>query len=55
MTTKGAPIEAILPTEGSGWDMEATAIVKGTKKLDAAKTLADWAITKQANELYNNY
>ena len=29
--TKGAPIEIILPKEGSGWDMEATGIVKGTK------------------------
>ena len=32
--TKGAPIELILPKEGLGWDMEATAIVKGTKNLD---------------------
>ena len=33
--------------------MEATAIVKGTKKLSAAKKLVDWSITKKANELYN--
>ena len=31
--TKGAPIEVIIPKEGTGWDMEATGIVKGTKKL----------------------
>lgn len=55
LKTKGAPIDVILPTEGSGWDMEATAIVKGTKKSDAAKKLADWAVTRDANELYNNY
>jgi iron(III) transport system substrate-binding protein len=55
LKTKGAPIEVVLPKEGSGWDMEATAIVKGAKNLQAAKTLADWAVTKQANELYNNY
>lgn len=35
--------------------MEATAIIKGTKKLDAAKKLADWAVSREANELYNNY
>jgi len=50
--TKGAPIDLILPKEGLGSELEATAIVKGTKNLDAAKKLADWAVTKKANELY---
>jgi iron(III) transport system substrate-binding protein len=50
---KGAPIDIILPSEGIGWDMEATAIMKGTDKLDAAKKLADFAATVAANELYN--
>ncbi|MGE4635554.1 MAG: extracellular solute-binding protein [Arenicellales bacterium] len=44
---KGVPLEIIIPTEGIGWDMEATAIVKGTKKLDAAKTLVDWSTTRK--------
>ena len=50
---KGAPIEVIAPGEGVGWDLEAFAIVKGTKKLDAAKQLADWSVTRKANEIYN--
>ena len=50
----GAPIEIIVPTEGVGWDMEATAIVAGTDDLAAAKTLVDWTVTKEANELYNS-
>ena len=29
-----------------------TAIVKGTKNMEAARKLADWAVTKKANELY---
>ncbi|MBJ7536087.1 putative 2-aminoethylphosphonate ABC transporter substrate-binding protein [Marinomonas transparens] len=49
----GAPLDIVFPTEGLGWDMEATSIVKGTKKLDAAKTLVDWTISKTANEMYN--
>ncbi len=53
--TKGAPIDIILPPEGAGWDMEATAIVKGTKNLDAAKKLVDWSVTAKANEMYNKY
>lgn len=48
----GAPIAIVLPSEGLGWDMEATAILKTTKKVDAAKALADWAVSRQANELY---
>jgi len=48
----GAPIDIVLPREGLGWDMEATAILKTTKKPDAAKALADWAISREANELY---
>ena len=49
---KGAPIELIFPKEGLGWDLEAFAIHKGTKKLDAAKKLADWASSKDAMLLY---
>ncbi|MBS9716510.1 putative 2-aminoethylphosphonate ABC transporter substrate-binding protein [Pseudohalocynthiibacter aestuariivivens] len=49
----GAPIEIIVPTEGVGWDMEATAIVAGTDSLEAAQTLVDWSITRAANEMYN--
>lgn len=49
----GAPLEVIVPTEGVGWDMEATAIIAGTDDLAAAKTLVDWTVTKKANEMYN--
>jgi iron(III) transport system substrate-binding protein len=52
---QGAPIEIISPSEGIGWDMEALAIVKGTKKMEAAKKVADFAVTKAANELYSKY
>lgn len=50
----GAPIDIVLPKEGLGWDMEATAILKTTKKPEAAKLLADWAASRKANELYAN-
>ncbi|GAB4391484.1 MAG: putative 2-aminoethylphosphonate ABC transporter substrate-binding protein [Kiloniellaceae bacterium] len=50
----GAPLEIIVPEEGVGWDMEATAIVAGTANLEAAKTLVDWSITRKANEMYNS-
>jgi iron(III) transport system substrate-binding protein len=49
---KGGPIDLVFPKEGLGWDLEAFAIHKGTKKLDAAKKLADWASSKDAMALY---
>ena len=51
---KGAPVEIVIPSEGIGWDMEATAIMKGTKKLDAAKKLVDFTVSKDANVMYNS-
>lgn len=50
---KGAPVELIFPKEGLGWDIEASGIVKNTKKLDAAKKLMDWTATREANEAYS--
>ena len=49
---KGAPIDLVFPKEGLGWDLEAFAIHKGTKKLAAAQKLADWASSKDAMMLY---
>jgi len=49
---KGAPIDLVFPKEGLGWDLEAFGIHKGTKKLEAAKKLADWASSKDAMLLY---
>lgn len=48
----GAPIDLVFPKEGLGWDVEATAIVKGSKNLAAAKKLADWSASRSANLLY---
>ncbi|MGH7186007.1 MAG: putative 2-aminoethylphosphonate ABC transporter substrate-binding protein [Pseudomonadota bacterium] len=49
---EGAPLEIIIPSEGIGWDMEATAIMNGTDNPDAAKKLADFAASAAANQLY---
>jgi iron(III) transport system substrate-binding protein len=50
---QGAPIDVVIPSEGIGWDMEATAIVKGTDNPDAARTLVDWSVSEDANRMYN--
>jgi len=48
---QGASIEIIAPSEGVGWDLEAFAIVDGTRNLEAAQTLADWSISRQAKTI----
>jgi iron(III) transport system substrate-binding protein len=50
---KGAPINVIIPADGAGWDMEASAIIAGTDQLDAAQRVLDYSVTIAANELYN--
>lgn len=50
---QGAPLDIILPQEGLGWDIEATAIIKGTNKRDAAQKLADFSASKEAMKLYS--
>jgi iron(III) transport system substrate-binding protein len=49
---EGAPIDLVFPQDGLGWDVEATAVMQGTKNLEAARRLADWSASKGANELY---
>jgi iron(III) transport system substrate-binding protein len=54
MTKKsGAPIDIIFPTEGLGWDLESSGILKTTKKAEAAKALMDWMVTPEAMALYS--
>jgi iron(III) transport system substrate-binding protein len=51
----GSPVEVIFPKEGLGWEMEATAVVKGAKHLQGAQAVADFSASAEANALYNSY
>ncbi len=56
LANEGAPIEAVIPSEGIGWDMEASAIVAGTDEPEAAQALLDWAVSDAAMQIYaENY
>ncbi|HKM64567.1 MAG TPA: putative 2-aminoethylphosphonate ABC transporter substrate-binding protein [Acidisphaera sp.] len=55
LKNQGAPIDIIVPTDGVGYDLEGTAIVKGTSKLEAAQRLADFAVTADAAKLYGKF
>ena len=52
----GAPVVVVFPSEGSGWDVEANALMKKDEINPAAQTFLDWAISDEAMNLYkDNY
>jgi iron(III) transport system substrate-binding protein len=50
--TNGAPLEIVVPAGGTGWEMEATALVRGRPNAAAAKKVIDFTVSKDAHELY---
>ena len=46
-----APIEIVLPCEGTGYSVGAMSIVKGARNLDEAKKFYDWALTADAQTI----
>lgn len=48
----GQPVEVAFPAEGSGWDMEANALMKKPRIKNDAKLFLDWAISDAAMKLY---
>lgn len=49
---EGAPVEIVIPKEGVGWDVEASAIIAGTKQQAQAEAFVDWAMSADAMRLY---
>ena len=48
------PVKVVFPSEGSGWDLEANALMKKTAVNLAALTFLDWAISDEAMKLYQD-
>ncbi len=49
---KGEPVLTVFPKEGSGWDVEANALVKKPKIKGSARTFLDWAIGESVMKAY---
>lgn len=49
----GAPLETVFPEEGSGWTLEANALMKKESIKEEAKTFLDWANSESAMQGYN--
>lgn len=52
LKTKGAPIEAVIPTDGVGWEMQGVAIMKTTRNAADARTFVDWSVSEAAMETF---
>ncbi len=50
--TQGAPLEVVVPTGGIGWEMEATALIRGRPNAAAARKVIDFSVSKEAHEIY---
>ena len=55
LKTAGAPLDVVVAADGTGWDMQAAALVKGTRNPKDAQTLLDWALTNPAMEAFARY
>jgi len=55
MKKDGAPVEMVIPKEGSGYEIEANGLTKKGKSNAAARQFLDWAISNEAMALYAKY
>ena len=49
----GEPVQVVFPKEGSGWDLEANALVNKENIKEEAKVFLDWATSDQAMDKYS--
>ena len=54
MIVEGAPMKAVAPCEGTGYEIGSMSIIKGAKNLDNAKKWYDWALTPKAQAMAAN-
>lgn len=50
-TVQGAPIVAVAPCEGTGYEVGSMSIIAGGPNPDSARTFYDWALTPEAQEI----
>ncbi len=52
LRAQGFPVEAVFPAEGSGWEVEANALVKKPETKPEALAFLNWAVSDEAMRLY---
>ena len=51
----GYPVAMVFPAEGSGYELEANALLKGAKHVAAGKKFLDWTLSENAMKAYSKY
>lgn len=52
---EGYPITMVVPTEGAGHELEASALMKTSQNKEDAKKFLDWILSKDAADEYNKW
>lgn len=52
---EGFPVKMVIPSDGAGYELEATALMKTAKNKDDAKRFLDWTLSAKAAGLYTKY
>ena len=52
---RGERVVLTLPSEGSGWDVEANALIRKPKIKEEAKLFLDWAINDDMMKMYSRF
>lgn len=55
LAKEGKPVVLVLPAEGSAYELETNALMKGAKHPNNAKKFLDWAISDEAMLLYSKW
>ena len=52
---QGYPVTMVLPTDGTGYELEGSALMKGATNVEDAKRFLDWTASPSAAALYRGY
>jgi iron(III) transport system substrate-binding protein len=52
---EGFPVKMVIPTDGAGYELEASALMKAARNKDDAKRFLDWTLSAKTATLYGNY
>src|SRR3954469_20419230 len=52
---EGFPVKMVIPTDGAGYELEASALMKAAKNKDDAKRFLDWTLSANTATLYTKY
>ena len=52
---EGYPLKMVIPNDGAGYELEATALMAGSKNKADAKRFLDWTLSPSAAALYTKY